>query len=95
MASSSLKAWLVLAWVSEAWLDEMPYSILSAHELERAARYFNEIDLTTLVLGRARNKEYSRWGFASYCSEVHGKNRPALPRLFEEEHNALFANLGR
>ncbi|WP_323715875.1 hypothetical protein [Paracoccus aminovorans] len=86
---------MAAAELSDAWLDEMPYSILSVHELERATRYFNEVDLTTLVLGRARNKEYSRWGFASYCSEVHGKNRSALPQLFEEEHNALFANLGR
>lgn len=85
---------MAAAKLSEAWLDEMPYAILSVHELERAARYFNEVDLTTLVLGRARNSDYSRWGFASYCSEVHGKNGPALSRLFEEEHNALFAKLG-
>lgn len=79
--------------LSEGWLDEMPYAILSVDELERAARYFNEVDLTTLVYGRARNNDYSRWGFASYCSDAYGQSRPQLPPLFEEEHEALFANL--
>ncbi|SFH89994.1 hypothetical protein [Albimonas pacifica] len=79
--------------LSEAWLHEMPYAILSVDELERAARYFSDVDLPALVLGRARSNDYSRWGFASYCSEVHGKNRPVLPPLFEEEFDALFSKL--
>lgn len=75
-----------------AWLKDMPYSILSVHELEQAARYFNEVDLTELVLGRARNFEYASWGFASYCSHAYGKDRIALPPIFEDEYLALFSN---
>lgn len=92
---ASVRARMAQAGLSEGWLEEMPYAILSVHELERAARYFNDIDLPTLVLGRARHPEYSGWGFASYCREVHGKNLPALPSLFWEEHDAMFASLGR
>ncbi len=77
----------------EVWLAEMPYSILSVHELESSARFFNEIDISTLVLGRALDPEYSRWGFAAYCSDRYGRDRPALPPLFQDEHDALFAHL--
>ena len=80
--------------LTEAWLEEMPYAILSVHELERAARYFNEIDLPPLMLGRVGHSEYSQWGFASYCAEVYGKNRPSLPVLFQAEHDAMAAGLG-
>ncbi|MFQ6756753.1 hypothetical protein V6Z72_20630 [Cereibacter sphaeroides] len=88
-----VRARMSAAKLPEAWLEEMPYAILSVDELERAARYFNEVDLMTLVLGRARDANYSRWGFASYCSEVHGENRPVLSQLFEEERDALFSYL--
>ena len=90
----SVRTKMAQAGLSEAWLEEMPYTILSMQELERTARYINEIDLPTLVLGRARHPEYSQWGFASYCDEVHGKNRPAQPDLFQEEYEAMSADLG-
>ena len=77
----------------EVWLAEMPYSILSMHELESSARFFNEIDISTLVLGRALDPKYSRWGFAAYCSDRYGRDRPALPPLFQDEYDALFAHL--
>jgi len=91
---ASVRAKMAKAGIPEAWLDEMPYAILSVHELERAARYLNEIDLSTLVLGRARDPEYSGWGFASYCAEEYGKDRPRLPSLFCKEYDAMFACLG-
>lgn len=89
-----VRARMAQAGFPEAWLEEMPYAILSVDELERAAGYFNDIDLSVLVLGRARHPEYSKWGFASYCAEVHGGDRAALPPLFEAEGDAIFANLG-
>jgi len=91
---AAVRAKIDLAGLSEAWLDEMPYCILSVHELEKAARYFNEIDLPALVLGRARDTEYSGWGFATYCADVHGGGRVALAPLFQREYNAMFASLG-
>ena len=91
----SVRMKMAQAGLSEAWLEEMPYTILSMHELERAVRYINEIDLPTLMLGRARDPEYSQWGFASYCREVHGNEMAALPALFQEEYDDMFANLGR
>lgn len=63
------------------------------HELESSARFFNEIDISTLVLGRAQDPEYSQWGFATYCSDRYGEDRPALPPLFQDEYEALFADL--
>jgi len=91
---ASVRAKMAQAGLSEAWLQEMPYAILSVHELERVAWNFNEIDLPTLVLGRARDPEYSDWGFASYCAEVHRKNRPRLPSPFQAEYDDMFAGLG-
>lgn len=81
---------MMAAGLSVDWLEEMPYAILSVDELEQTASYFNDVDLTALVLGRAHHENYSRWGFATYCREVYGKNRPKSSPLFQEEYDALF-----
>lgn len=95
LLEASVKAKMVQVGLPEAWLGEMPYAILSVHELERVARYFNEIDLPMLVLGRTQDPEYSHWGFSAYCAERYGKDRPALPPLFRQEYDAMFGGLGR
>lgn len=92
--NASVRSKMTQAGLPEAWLKEMPYAILSVHELERAARYINEIDLPTLVFGRAQDAKYSQWGFARYCADAYGNNRPVLPSLFWEEYDAMFASLG-
>lgn len=91
----SVRAKMAQAGLPEVWLEEMPYAILSVHELERAARYINEIGIPTLVLGRAKDPKYSQWGFSTYCADRYGKDRAALPPLFRDEYDALFADVGR
>lgn len=89
----SVKAKMAYAGFPEAWLNEMPYTILSIDELESAARFINEIDIPALVLGRAKDPEYSHWGFATYCADRYGRDRPALPALFRDEYDAMFSDI--
>ncbi|MGM5022146.1 hypothetical protein [Tardiphaga sp. 367_B4_N1_1] len=81
------------AGLSAAWLDEMPYAILSVHEFEKAAGVINTVGIHPFISGKVLDPEFRRWGFAAYCNERYPNEVAALPRLFRDEFDAMFSDL--
>jgi hypothetical protein len=76
-----------------AWLDEMPYAILSVHELETAAGVVNVAGVQRVISGKVQNPEFRGWGFAAYCSKQYRNEVRNLPEMFRDEYDAMFADL--
>jgi hypothetical protein len=76
-----------------AWLDEMPYSIMSIHELEKAAGVINAAGVHPFFSGKALDPEFGRGGFGAYCNERYPNEVANLPHLFRDEFDAMFAGL--
>ena len=75
------------------WLDEMPYSILSVHEFERAAGVINAVGIHPFISGKVLDPEFKRWGYAAYCNDQYPNEIANLLPLFQDEYDAMFANL--
>jgi hypothetical protein len=75
------------------WLDEMPYSILSVHEIEKTSGVINAAGIQPVVLGKVQHPEFRRWGFGAYCRDQYRQEVRNLPDLFRDEYQAMFANL--
>lgn len=90
---ASVRAKLVAAGLPEGWLKNMPYSILSIDDLEKIVGAINLIDIDRLVLEKARDAEYSKWGFASYCSDRYSRELSLVPPLFKDEYDTMFTSL--
>jgi hypothetical protein len=76
-----------------AWLDEMPYSIVSIHELEKAAGVINAVGVQPFISGKVLGPEFRRWGFSAYCNERYSNEVANLHPLFRDEFDAMFAGL--
>jgi hypothetical protein len=75
------------------WLDEMPYSIMSIHELEKAAGIINAVGVHPFISGKVLDPELRRWGFGAYCNERYPDDVANLQHLFRDEFDAMFAGL--
>lgn len=75
-----------------AWLDQMPYSILSVHEFEKAAGVINAVGIHPFISGKVLNPEFRRWGFAAYCNDQYPNEVTDLLPLFRDEYDMMFAN---
>jgi hypothetical protein len=78
-----------------AWLDEMPYAILSVHEFEKAAGVINAAGVQTVMSGKFQDPEFRRSGFAAYCNSQYRNEVQNLPELFRDEYNAMFPDIAR
>jgi hypothetical protein len=76
-----------------AWLDEMPYSIMSIHELEKAAGVINAVGIHPFISGKVLDPEFRRWGFGAYCNERYPNDVANLQYPFRDEFDAMFAGL--
>jgi hypothetical protein len=72
------------------WLEEMPYSILSVHEFEKASGIINVVGLAPFISGKV-NGERRRWAYGAYCNDRYPNEVAGLPRLFDDEYDAMFA----
>jgi hypothetical protein len=81
------------AGLSLAWLDEMPFSILSVHELEKAAGVINAVGIHPFISGKVLDADFRRWGYTAYCNERYADEVTNLPPLFRDEFDAMFADL--
>jgi hypothetical protein len=93
LVADCVKSKMARIGLSEAWLEEMPYLILSLDELERACDFLNKIDIRILILGMPRTSQHSQPDFGIYCSNQYGQDMPALPPLFWDEYDSMFAGL--
>ena len=76
-----------------AWLDEMPYAILSVQEFEIAAGVINIFGVKRVLFGKVQDTEFRRWGFSAYCHNQYRNEVQNLPELFRDEYKAMFADL--
>lgn len=75
------------------WLDTMPYSVMSLHEVEVASGVINEVGIAPFMEGKVRDPERRRWAYHSYCFSQYPDQARGLPRLFQEQYDAVFADI--
>ena len=90
---ASVRAVMQTGGLSLAWLDDMPYSILSVDEFEKAAGVINAVGTHPFISGKVLNPEFRRWGFAAYCNDQYPNEVADLLPLFRDEFDAMFANI--
>jgi hypothetical protein len=78
-----------------AWLDDMPYSIMSVHDLEKAAGVINVVGIRPYMSGKLVDPELRRWGFGAYANTRYPNEVAGLHYLFRDEFDAMFATLPR
>ena len=76
-----------------AWLDEMPYSIMSVRELETAAGVINAVGVHPFISDKLLDPEFRRLGFGAYCDERYPNDVANLQPLFRDEFDAMVAGL--
>jgi hypothetical protein len=76
-----------------AWLEEMPYSIMSAHELEKAAGVINAVGIHPFISNKVNDPEFRHSGFGAYCDGRYPNEVANLHQLFRDEFDAMFAGL--
>ena len=76
-----------------AWLDEMPYSIMSIHELEKAAGIINTVGIQLFISGKVLDPELRRWGFGAYCNHRYPNDVANQQHLFRDEFDSMFSTL--
>ena len=76
-----------------AWLDEMPYSIMSVRELETAAGVINAVGVYPFISDKLLDPEFRRLGFGAYCDERYPNDVANLQPLFRDEFDAMVAGL--
>jgi hypothetical protein len=75
------------------WLDEMPYSIMSVDELETTAGVINSVGVHPFISGKVLDPERRYWTYGAYCNDRYARQVAGLPDLFEDEFDAMFAEL--
>jgi hypothetical protein len=75
-----------------AWLDEMPYSVMSVDEFEKVTGVVNTIGIAPFFDSK-QQAEFRRWPFGSFCNDRYPEQVGALADLFHEEYDALFPEI--
>jgi hypothetical protein len=76
-----------------AWIDDMPYSIMSVHEFEKASGVINTAEIHPFISGKVGNPELRRWAYGAYCNDRYPEIVRRLPVLFRDEFDAMFSEL--
>jgi hypothetical protein len=80
------------AGLSQALIDEMPYSIWAIEELEVGLQVIQSHGIATFMEGKLENVELRQWDWHGYMTNRYPKSFPAK-KLFEKEHDEIFAPL--
>jgi hypothetical protein len=75
-----------------SWLDEMPYSVMSADEFEKVTGVVNTIGIAPFFDSK-QQAEFRRWPFGSFCNDRYPEQVGALADLFHDEYDALFPEI--
>jgi hypothetical protein len=75
------------------WLQQMPYSIMSAHEFETAMGVLGMTGIHRFISGKVLDPQFRHWTYGAYCSDRYRKEVRNLPPLFDDEYEAMFAGL--
>jgi len=75
------------------WLEAMPYAVISIDEFETASGVTSVAGINAFWSGKLDDAEMRRWPFRSYCNDRFGEQVGALPDLFHDEYEAMFAGV--
>ncbi len=75
------------------WLTAMPYAVISIDEFETAAGVTSAVGINPFWSGKLDDAEMRRWPFRSYCSDRFAEQVGALPDLFHDEYEGMFADI--
>lgn len=76
-----------------AWLEEMPYVILSIDELEKTFGIFNDLGIDKVFSGKVEDPEFKRWAFKAYCQNQFRDELVKQKPLFQNEFDQLFVDI--
>jgi hypothetical protein len=74
------------------WLEEMPYSIMSVDDFETVTGVINTVGVQPFISGKLDLK-YLYWPYGTYCHDRYAAEVGNLPPLFDNEFEAMFAEL--
>jgi hypothetical protein len=77
------------------WLEEMPYSIMSVHEIGKVAGVVNVVGIVPFASGKINDPEFKHSAFGAYCNNRYPDEVRSLRHLFIDEFDAMFADLPR
>jgi hypothetical protein len=77
------------------WLDEMPYSITSVHEIGKVAGVVNTVGVIPFISGKMNDPEFRNAAYGAYCNNRYSDEVRSLSHLFRDEFDAMFADLPR
>jgi hypothetical protein len=75
------------------WLEEMPYSIMSAHEFETAMGVIGMVGIQPFIPGKVLDPQFRHWTYGAYCNDRYPNEVRSMPPLFVAEYEAMFAGL--
>lgn len=90
---AAVRSGMAAAGLPVAWLDQMPYVILSVHEFEKAAGVINAAGVHPVIAQKVHDPELRRWGFGAYCNRHYPEEVQNLPKLFYDEYEAMFGSV--
>lgn len=90
---AAVKAAMEAGGLPVAWIDEMPYSVMSVHEFEKASGVINAVGIHPFISGKVHDPERRRWAYDAYCNDRYSAVVEGLSHLFEAEYEAMFAEL--
>jgi hypothetical protein len=76
------------------WLEEMPYSIMSIDEFEKVTGVINTVGVHPFVTGKVLDGKFRYWTYNAYCNDRYADEVINLPPLFNDEYDAMFAEIG-
>jgi hypothetical protein len=75
------------------WLEEMPYSIISADEFETAAGIINLTGIHPFISNKVQDPARRHWGYSAYYNDRYSDEVRNPAPLFADEYDAMFAGL--
>jgi hypothetical protein len=89
----AVRAAMLAAGLPIEWLDAMPYSIMSVHELDKSVGVINGVGIESFMSGKLTDQERRRWAFGAYCSDGYRDQLRQMDHLFRDEFDAMFADI--
>jgi hypothetical protein len=89
----AVRSAFVNAELPAAWIDEMPYSVISLHDFEKSCGVINTTGISPFISDKLADADLKRWAFGAYCNHKYRNIVSALPLLFRDDFDQLFANI--
>jgi hypothetical protein len=89
----AVRSAFVNAELPAAWIEEMPYSVISLHDFEKSCGVINATGISPFIIDKIADADLKRWAFGAYCNHKYRDIVSELPSLFLDDFDQLFANI--